>query len=244
MTKIHLSQMIVERDLATNVEKITRVLANVQPGDWVVFPEASLSGYFPQDADYIARLDPDAIDRAVDAIHDMVRARGCYCLLGTALRLEHGWQNAGIVLSPEGPADVYGKIQLSTLDLRHFRPGLILPTFNINGVRVGIQLCRDLLFPQQWAALRQAGAKIVIHLNNAIEPHDAIWEHVLVTRALEHAMFVCSVNNAAPPQALTSYLVAPDGSILLKADRQVDQVLCATLDLARVIQNVSERTDF
>jgi predicted amidohydrolase len=81
-------------------------------------------------------------------------------------------------------------------------------------------------------------------LNNALNPHDAIWEHVLITRALENAMYVCSVNNAAPPQQLTSYLIAPNGHVMLKAERQTEQVLSATIDLAEVVQNITERTDF
>ena len=242
--KIHLAQLIVGHDLTRNCENIMRVLADVQPGDWVVFPEASLTGYFPEDADFVARLHADEVDHAIDSIHDIVRARGCHCLLGTARRSHAGWQNAAVLLSPHGPAHVYAKIQLSALDTRHFRPGPFLPVFGINGMRVGIQLCRELLFPQQWAVLRQAGAQIVFHLNNAIKPHDAIWEHVLITRALENAMYVCSVNNAAPPQQLTSYLVAPNGNVMLKAERQVEQVLSATIDLTEVIQSVSERTDF
>jgi len=241
---IHLAQLIVEHDLARNCENIMRVLANVQPDDWVVFPEACLSGYFPEDPDFIARLNPDEIVRAVDSIHEVVRARGCHCLLGTAWRSDAGWQNAALLLSPHGPADLYAKIQLSALDVQHFRPGSVLPVFRIDGMRVGIQLCREVLFPQQWSVLRQAGAQIVVHLNNALNPHDAIWEQVLITRALENAMYVCSVNNAAAPQKLTSYLIAPNGHVMLKAERQTEQVLSATIDLTEVIQNVSERTDF
>jgi predicted amidohydrolase len=242
--KIHLAQLVVARDLARNCENIMRVLSNVQPGDWVVFPEASLTGYFPEDADFVARLDPGEIDRAIDSIHDIVRDRGCHCLLGTVRYSDAGWRNVAVLLNPQEPADVYAKIQLSALDVGHFRPGTSLPVFRVNGVRLGVQICRELLFPQQWTMLRQAGAQIVVHLNNAINPHDAIWEHLLITRALENAMYVCSVNNAAPPQQLTSYLVAPDGNVMLKAERQVEQVLTATIDLAEVIQNVSERTDF
>lgn len=250
--KIHLAQLVVENDVSVNFTKIQRVLAGVQSGEWVVFPEASLSGYSPDDPQYSSRLNAVEIEQAIVEIHDLVLARGCFCVLGTARQSKglvrigrHGnWENAAVVLCPTGPAETYAKIQLSALDARHFRPGPFVPVFHIDGVRVGIQLCRELLFPNQWAQLRQAGVKMVIHLNNAIKPHDAIWEHVLITRALEHAMYVCSVNNAAPPQELTSYLVAPNGSILLKAKPQIEDVLTTNVDLADVVQNVGERRDF
>lgn len=242
--KIHLAQLIVENELSANVAKIQRVLAGVQAGEWVVFPEASLSGYFPDDPQYTSKMDAAAIEQAIVEIQDLVRARGCFCVLGSARQSKGKWENAAIVMSPSEAPETYAKIQLSALDARHFRPGPFVPTFHIDGVRVGIQLCRELLFPNQWAQLRQAGVKMVIHLNNAIKPHDAIWEHVLITRALEHAMYVCSVNNAAPPQELTSYLVAPNGTLLLKAGSQTEEVLTANIDLAAVVQNVCERRDF
>jgi predicted amidohydrolase len=242
--KIHLAQLVVETEMPSNVEKIERVLAGVEAGDWVVFPEACLSGYFPDDPNYTSRLNAAEIEQAINRIHDLVRARGCFCVLGTARHSNGKWENSAVVLCPTGVAETYAKIQLSALDAKHFRPGPFVPVFHIDGVRVGIQLCRELLFPNQWAQLRQAGVKMVIHLNNAIKPHDAIWEHVVITRALEHAMYVCSVNNAALPQALTSYLVAPNGSMLLKAKPQTEEVLTANIDLATVVQNVSERNDF
>jgi len=242
--RIHLAQLIVDNDLSVNFGKIQRVLAGVQAGEWVVFPEASLSGYFPDDPQYTSRMNAAEIEQAIVQIHDLVRARGCFCVLGTARQSQGKWENAAVVLCPNEAPETYAKIQLSALDARHFRPGPFVPTFHIDGIRVGIQLCRELLFPNQWAQLRQAGVKMVIHLNNAIKPHDAIWEHVLITRALEHAMYVCSVNNAAPPQELTSYLVAPNGKLLLKAARQTEEVLMAHVDLAAVVQNVGERIDF
>jgi len=242
--RIHLAQLIVDNDLSVNFGKIQRVLAGVQAGEWVVFPEASLSGYFPDDPQYTSRMNAAEIEQAIVQIHDLVRARGCFCVLGTARQSQGKWENAAVVLCPSESPETYAKIQLSALDARHFRPGPFVPTFHIDGIRVGIQLCRELLFPNQWAQLRQAGVKMVIHLNNAIKPHDAIWEHVLITRALEHSMYVCSVNNAAPPQELTSYLVAPNGKLLLKAARQTEEVLMAHVDLAAVVQNVGERSDF
>jgi predicted amidohydrolase len=242
--KIHLAQLTVERDLPRNLGKLVAALETVQAGEWIVFPEAVLSGYFPEDDDYVTGLDAEEIRRSVAALHTIVRDCGCHCLLGTAWPVDSGWQNAGFLLSPADPPRIYAKIQLSALDRRHFQPGADLPVFEVNGARVGIQLCRDLLFPDQWSVLRQAGANLVVHLNNAIQPHDAIWRHVLITRALEHAMYVCSVNNAASPQELTSYLVGPDGSLLLAADPRSEQVLSATIDASAVVPDVRDRTDF
>jgi predicted amidohydrolase len=68
----------------------------------------------------------------------------------------------------------------------------------------------------------------------SIKPHDQVWEHLFVARAVENQVFVCSVNNAAPPQKLTSYLVAPSGDILLRAKEQTEQLLSYEMDLREV----------
>jgi predicted amidohydrolase len=76
------------------------------------------------------------------------------------------------------------------------------------------------------------GARLIVHVNNAIKPIDAVWEHVIVARAVENGVFVCSVNNAAAPQALASYVISPSGDVLLKTATQTEQVVSCDLDLA------------
>jgi predicted amidohydrolase len=95
-------------------------------------------------------------------------------------------------------------------------------------------VCWELLFPRQWGQLKRVGAQIVFHLNNAIEPEDAFWEHLLLTRAFENRYFVASVNNAAAPQTLPSYLIAPTGETLLRSEPQVEQALSRDVDLSQV----------
>lgn len=104
----------------------------------------------------------------------------------------------------------------------------------IEGVKVGVQICWELLFPGQWAQLKADGAQVVFHLNNAVKPEDAFWEHLLLARAHENGYFVASANNAAASQALPSYLIAPSGETLLRSDPQVEQVLAVEVDPSRV----------
>ncbi|MFN0120837.1 MAG: hypothetical protein ACKV2V_10075, partial [Blastocatellia bacterium] len=79
---------------------------------------------------------------------------------------------------------------------------------------------------------------------NAVQPHDFIWEHVLIARAVEYGLFVCSVNNGAPPQALASYLISPAGHVVLRTACQQDQTLMADINLREAIADLSNRTDF
>jgi predicted amidohydrolase len=231
--KITLVQLAVDRDLSRNTNKILSVLRSAQRGEWIVFPEGALTGYFPEETDFLRRVSPDAVGSAIQEIAQAVKQTHCYCLLGTALFADNAWYNAVVFLSSSGEQRLYRKIQLSAFDKQHFTSGKETPVYAVDGVTIGIQVCREILFPEAWSGLKKRGAQVVFHINNAIKPHDDVWEHLLIARAVENRMFVCSVNNAAPPQKLSSYLVAPSGRILLRAHAQVEQTLSYEVDLSQ-----------
>lgn len=242
---IRVAQFAIGRDLRSNLQHILNVLDQAMPGEMVVFPEGALSGYAPKDPAYLDGLDPAAIEEALGTIAVRVGAIGCYCLLGSAVRDGRHWRNAVILIEGPGPSQRYYKAELSSLDRRHFEPG---PTagelFVAGGVPIGVVACRELLFPEAWMRLKRRGAQVIVHLNNAVEPHDALWIHLLIARAIEQAVFVCSANNGAAPQQLPSVLIAPSGRVRLQTDVQTDQVLAGRIDLSEVVADLTARTDY
>lgn len=96
-------------------------------------------------------------------------------------------------------------------------------TFEIGGAKVGVQICWELVFPGPWAQLKRGGAQVILHLNNAIKAVDAFWEHLLLARAFENRYFVGSANNAASPQWLPSYLIAPSSETLRRCEPRAEQ---------------------
>lgn len=242
--KIRIVQLGVQEEMAANQSRIMAALDTAQLDEWIVFPEGVLSGYFPDQADYLARLDAPAIARAIEEIQQLVLARKCNCLFGTALLDEGRWHNSVLLLTSDGARHVHHKVELSAPDQKVFAPGTQATPYTVGDLTLGIQACRELLFPQTWGDLKAAGAQIIFHINNAIQPHDAQWEHILIARAIEQSIFVCSVNNGQSPQALASYLIAPSGRVLLKTDVQRDQTLAAEINLGEVIADLSRRTDY
>lgn len=232
--RVVIAQIPVGREVASNREAIGSLLARAVAGDWVVFPEGALTGYFPGGADYLAKVEPAEAQAAIEGLHAVVARRRCHALVGTARFVSGAWRNSAVLLSHGGEVRWYDKNVLNPLDSRHFGAGDGLPVWEVDGVRVGVQICWELLFPQQWARLKRDGAQIVFHLNNAVKPEDAVWEHLLRARAFENRYFVASANNAASPQALPSYLIAPSGKTLLRSEPRVEQALGCVLDLSQV----------
>ncbi len=242
--KLSIAQLVVGQDLAANQNRMRAVCESTQPGDWVVFPEGVLSGYFPNDDAFLRRLDAEQIEAAIREIQRVVRARQCHCIFGTATLTDGTWRNSVVTLIADGGRHAYHKIELSSLDRRHFTPGTESEVIRVGDLTIGVLACRELLFPAMWARLKRAGAQIVFHINNAIQPHDRIWDHILIARAIEQGLFVCSVNNGAPPQELASHLIAPSGQVLLKTQPGRDHIVSAEINPGDAIPDLASRTDF
>jgi predicted amidohydrolase len=242
--KIKVVQLVVEKNIHRNLGKILHALLDAGSNEWVVFPEAILSGYYPQEEIYTSGLDWELIQNSFLEIENTVRLKRCHCIFGTAFWSEGQWRNAVLTYSYQKEPVRYNKIQLSKLDRRHFHPGNMLQIQELDQVKFGIQACREIIFPQQWSVLKNAGAKIIFHINNAIHPLDALWKHLFIARAIEQSIFVVSVNNAGHPQQLASYIINPKGEIIGETQIQKEQSIRVELDLSQVIDDLEKREDY
>jgi predicted amidohydrolase len=104
---------------------------------------------------------------------------------------------------------------------------------------VGIQLCRELRFPEQWGWMARRGAQILLHLNNAKrdDRYLPVWKSHLISRAAETQRFVISANVAAPKQMSPTIVIAPDGQVL-------DEVVSDRLAVLRVGLDLSQVSDW
>jgi predicted amidohydrolase len=193
------AQLRVERDVAKNTAKIRSILRDARADEWIVFPEGAVSGYFPQESDFLSG-DPRQVADAVEEICAEATQRRCVLVLGSALHVDEAWRNSVIVQDPRGQRWRYDKIELSELDVRHFSAGRDVPVYDVGGVTVGIQMCRELLFPLAWHGLAARGARLVLHVDNAIKPIDAVWEHVIIARASRTTYLSAASTTPARPR--------------------------------------------
>jgi predicted amidohydrolase len=232
--RINLVQMAVNKSLAINKDKILNALKIAQPEEVFAFPEGALTGYFPAEDDYLKDIGCKDVENAIHEIKAVVDQRNCHCLLGTALFYSGFWRNAVLVMSQGLPNQQYLKIKVGSPEDKYFKAGGIeqSPVFIINGIKIGINICRESVFPEIWSHLKKLGAEVVFHINNAIKPKDQVWKHIFITRAIENDYFVCSVNNANPPQELPSCIVAPSGKIIAEGQTQKETLISYDIKLA------------
>ncbi|HZC69819.1 MAG TPA: carbon-nitrogen hydrolase family protein [Jatrophihabitans sp.] len=209
------------------------------PGDLVVLPEAVISGY-DDELSGLDDLDPRELSEAADAVSELVAAHDVHLLCG-ALALEDGtWRNTAIYFSPEGRRWTYRKVNLASSERGRLVAGSTLPVLSAaigrTTVRIGVQLCREIRFPEQWHVLARSGAQMLAYLTYAANPREpaGVWRSHLISRAAETQRYVLAANVAHPDQHCPSMIVSPRGDVLAEAGTTEPTALRHELELGDV----------
>ncbi len=232
------AQFSITLDIQHNLQGILSFVQQAQHDELIVLPEGALSGY-ADDPTFLQRLDASEIDAAIHILAEAVYQKHVHLVVGSCLFEDDAWWNTGIYFSPQGKRFVYRKVNLAIHEQTHFSAGSELPVFPIQckegKVNIGIQLCREIRFPEQWQALVMQGADLLIYLTNATNPHAhlSVWRSHLVSRAAENQRFVISANTAHPHQHCPTCIIAPSGQILQEILSPQRTHLRSTLDITQ-----------
>ena len=153
---VAVAQVPVCWSVPRNTETILTAIGGVGAGTVLVLPEAALSGYDDQ-LSGLGDLSPGELAQAQEVIAAAARDTGVHVIFGTLLP-EHGqWWNAAVYRAPAGRSWVYRKVNLATHERGLLTAGAALPTLRMmlpgGAVRAGVQLCREIRFPEQWHCL-------------------------------------------------------------------------------------------
>lgn len=216
-------QLPISWDVDRNREQISSLLREqTHAGDLVVLPEAALSGY-DDELSGLDRLDPARLADATAAVGGVACRQGVHVLCGS-LQFERGaWRNTAIYFSPDGGRWTYTKVNLASHERGRLAAGSTLPLLCIGSaaasVGVGVQLCREIRYPEQWHVLARRGAQLIAYLTYAANPREAagVWRAHLISRAAETQRFVLAANVADPDQHCPSMIISPRGEVLAEA---------------------------
>jgi predicted amidohydrolase len=234
-----IAQFPVSLSIQNNLEMIAAVLQETRAGDLVLFPEGSLSGY-ATDLAFLKGIDPQELTAGLKRIQKEAEKRSIHVWVGACMQRDVKWFNCAYGFSAGGSPQVYHKINLANHERGTFSAGDQLPVFTLNlpggKVKIGVQICRELRFPEQWGWLARSGAQLFLHLNNAVgdDTFQPVWKSHLVSRAAETQRFVLSANNAAPAQVSPTIAIAPNGQVMAEVVSEKSRTLRLELDLSRV----------
>jgi predicted amidohydrolase len=225
-------------DVAGNIARIVDLIAS-EDADLFVLPELALSGYLfvsPEEALSMSQT-PDAPE--FDEVADRGREKGAAVVVGFAECAPEGVYNSAMLLAPDGSRSVYRKIQLFWGEKEIFRPGDGPPvTVAVGGVRLGLMICFDWIFPEVARSLALQGADILCHPSNLVLPY---CQDAMVTRCIENRVFAVTANRVGTEEragkSLTftglSEIVAPSGDVLVRASGDREEVLVAEIEPSR-----------
>jgi predicted amidohydrolase len=146
--------------------------------------------------------------------------------------------NACAVVGPNGLIGSYRKIHLPCLGVDRFTtPGdRPFAVHDLDGLRVGVNICYDGSFPESARALALLGADLVV-LSTNWPPEARKTANVLVpARALENHVYYAAVNRIGTERGYhfigNSRIIAPNGDLLAGGGEETAEILEAEVDPA------------
>jgi NAD+ synthase (glutamine-hydrolysing) len=175
-------------DLAGNAAKIAEWAARAREAgaSLVATPELALSGYPPEDL-----LLREGFYRACDAALAKLagRIQGITLVVGHPHQTEEGRFNAASVVRDGRVIATYHKLNLPNYTVfdekRYFDPGRGPCVFDVDGLKVGINICADVWEEGAAGRARTAGAELLLvlnaspyHMNKQLSRYEAVHQRV------------------------------------------------------------------
>lgn len=234
------AQIPVVWSVDDNEAAIASTLAAASPGDVILTPEGSLSGYparGEEEALHLETIDHAQVQAALDRLAQATRAAGVTLWVGVCRPMGAMLANEAVGLRPDGSPLVYRKANLASVERGRFVAGDELPVFDVGGSAVAVQVCREARFPEQWLTLADRGAAVFLHPDNGVVQSGwsfEVWRALLMARAHETQRFVVSANAAHPDQHGPSLIIAPTGVVIEELPAGAIAIRRYELDLSAI----------
>ena len=206
----------------------------------VCFPEMSLSGYSTRDT--VKKLAQPLDGPLVSRMRDLALETRMVILAGFVESDSRGRIFAShLVAAPGRDAAVYRKTHVAPPEQGLYAAGQTLPLFEVDGWRLGIQLCYDAHFPGLTTRMALDGADVIFfpHASPRGTPHGKLesWMRHLPARAFDNGLFVVACNQTGdngegmqfPGVAVA---IGPSGKILAQKTTGKEELLRVDLKWA------------
>ncbi len=174
-----------------NVEKNIQTMVNAvraADADLVVFPELATSGYLFLEQKEVADTASAVPSPMSDAFSKAAVDTDTAVVVGFPEKADGVYYNSALIATPDGKVQVYRKNHVFNEEKLFFKPGnLGFPVFEVKGVKVGVLVCFDHMFPESARTLALKGAQIICHPANLVLPGFA--QITSCCRALENGVF-------------------------------------------------------
>lgn len=250
---------VESEDMSSMVPKACRIIDDAASRGVriLTFCELFLSPFFPNRLEenfdhFFTEVDSDVIGK----IRASGKAAGVALVLPFGERTNTGMYNAALVTNAQGDIiGIYRKTHIpayfpnkqaggtGSYEKFYFTPGGDLPVFDVDGVKIGVQICNDRLYPEGSRVLALRGAEIIsmpiaYSVYSDPEHRNSIWELAIRSRAFENGVFVVAANRVGLEGVRQhlgrSMIVHPNGAIIAEASNETEELLVQEIDLDAV----------
>ncbi len=224
-------------DVKANLKKMESLLDGVK-ADLIILPELASSGYvFNSKAEAASVAEDGLSGPSATLFKKLSHANNTSYVLGFCESSGDKLFNSIMMVNPNGEVFIYRKTHLFYEEKYWFQPGDT--GFNVfeakEGVKVGLMLCYDWVFPESARTLALKGAQIIAHPSNLVLP----WcQQAMLTRSLENHVFSITANrtglekNGDKELLFTgeSQVVSTKGEVLHRMNKKEEGVFIIEID--------------
>lgn len=227
-------------DKTTNFNQITDLIKK-QKADLIVLPELFATGYTFVNKKEVIALAENLEGETASFLLKQSKNTGAVIVGGFIEEEREKIYNSSIIAYDNEILGTYRKIHLYYKEKKWFSAGdRHLPVYEIKGMKIGIMICFDWIFPEVVRTLALKEAEIIAHPANLVMPY---CQDAMVTRCLENRVYAITANRIGEEHRgvdhfkftgksqITSY----DGAIISSAppDKIITQFIEIDINLAR-----------
>ncbi len=174
---------------------VVRNLLRQRPEDgaqFIVLPELFDVGFRYDD---YARIGPGVPGPTTRFIEGLAKEHKAYVVGSGLEKADGGYYNTLIAASPAGKTiATYRKVHPFQAEKTVFGGGDRVVLFDAKGIKVGVDICYDIRFPELTRTMALEGAQLILVPGAFPDPRSAHWDSLLIARAIENQLYVAAAN--------------------------------------------------
>jgi len=176
-----------------NLKKMEKLLSGIN-ADLIVLPELATCGYVFNSIEEVKKVSESAENGPTSKLfRKLATENNCSYVVGFAENDKGKLYNSCMLVNPDKKIYLYRKIHLFCEEKKWFEIGN--SGFNVfpakNGIKLGLMLCFDWIFPEAARTLTLKGAQIIAHPSNLVLP---FCQQAMITRSIENQVFTILTN--------------------------------------------------
>jgi len=221
-------------DQKYNLKKIKELVSSVK-ADLLVLPEMSTTGYMVKSKLELKRLAERISDGStIKMLTSVAKKNNCCLIVGIPELKGRKIFNSSVAITNKGVIAKHQKTHLFLKEKLFFNPGTTKPQiFKWKGIRIGLGVCYDYMFPEFWRELAIKKADVFCNTANFVFNFGF---KVMQTRSVENGVFSVTVNRVGKERGQRFYggseIVDNKGNVLKKAGEK-EEVFVINLDLIK-----------